>query len=47
MGQPMPCDICHKRSVFYESWRMTKEKQVVCPKCVPEVSKSGKVQVSI
>lgn len=47
IGQPVLCDICHKKSPFGNNWAMTGKKEVVCPGCQGKVSKSGELLVSI
>jgi uncharacterized membrane protein len=47
VGNPVQCDICHKKRAFDRDWMMTGKKLVVCPKCQPSALKSGELLVSI
>lgn len=45
IGELVRCDLCNKKKVFNDKWRMAKESLVMCPECSNK--NLDKVQVNI
>jgi len=47
MGHKVLCNLCGKKKLFNENWRMTEGHLVICPDCTNKPALNNKVLVSI
>jgi len=47
VGEPFPCDICHKKVVANDRWVITKDRRLVCPNCRSTIQGQGILVVGV